>query len=488
MERKIKVLIVDDSALVRQILVEILKTAADMEVVGTASDPFVAREKIKETNPDVLTLDVEMPRMDGLTFLANLMRLRPMPVVMVSSMTERGAETTLKALELGAVDFVSKPKVDVAGTLHNFSEEILGKIRIAAGARVLARVAPSAVEVTKHSADAILPANAAARMLRTTNRIVAVGSSTGGTEAIRELLAGLPADSPAIVIAQHIPAAFSAPFARRMDSLCALSVCEPRGRAVHHGRTCLYRARRPAPAGRARRRALSLPAQRRPAGQPALPERRRVVPLGGAAGGTERRGRHPHRHGRRRVARSQGNARRRRAHDRAGRGQQRGLGHARRGREVGCRGRSLATQPGGGRNHAAGGKRRRTAGGENCLRTILTVDDSTSMRQMVRATLQSAGYDVVEAADGQEALEFARGKAVDLVISDVNMPRMDGITLVHELRALPGYRLTPLLLLTTESSQDKKLEGKRAGATGWIVKPFNPAQLLTTLTKLFGNS
>jgi two-component system, chemotaxis family, chemotaxis protein CheY len=118
----------------------------------------------------------------------------------------------------------------------------------------------------------------------------------------------------------------------------------------------------------------------------------------------------------------------------------------------------------------------------------LTVDDSTSMRQMVRATLQSAGYDVVEAADGQEALEFARGKAVDLVISDVNMPRMDGITLVQELRSLPGYRLTPLLLLTTESSQDKKLEGKRAGATGWIVKPFNPAQLLTTLTKLFGSS
>ena len=118
-------------------------------------------------------------------------------------------------------------------------------------------------------------------------------------------------------------------------------------------------------------------------------------------------------------------------------------------------------------------------------RTILTVDDSTSMRQMVRATLQSAGYGVVEAADGQEALEFARGNAVDLVISDVNMPRTDGIRLVHELRSLPGYRLTPLLLLTTESSQERKLEGKRAGATGWIVKPFNPTQLLATLTKLF---
>jgi len=118
------------------------------------------------------------------------------------------------------------------------------------------------------------------------------------------------------------------------------------------------------------------------------------------------------------------------------------------------------------------------------MRTILAVDDSPSMRQMVRATLESAGYDVVEAADGQEALEFARTKSVDLVISDVNMPRMDGIRLVSELRTLPTYRLTPLLLLTTESSQDKKLEGKRAGATGWIVKPFNPTQLIATLGRL----
>jgi len=228
MQRKIKVLIVDDSALVRQILVEILKTANDMEVVGTASDPFMARERIKETNPDVLTLDVEMPRMDGLTFLANLMRLRPMPVVMVSSLTERGAETTLKALELGAIDFVSKPKVDVAGTLRDFSEEILGKIRIAADARVVPRSAPTPAHVPpKHSADAIIPATAGSRMLRTTDRIIAVGASTGGTEAIRAFLTGMPADSPAIVIAQHIPAAFSAPFARRMDSICALSVCEP---------------------------------------------------------------------------------------------------------------------------------------------------------------------------------------------------------------------------------------------------------------------
>jgi two-component system chemotaxis response regulator CheB len=228
--KKIRVLVIDDSALVRQILVEILKGARDMEVVGTASDPFVARERIKETNPDVLTLDVEMPRMDGITFLSNLMRLRPMPVVMVSSLTERGAETTFKALELGAVDFVSKPKVDVAGTLADFSEEILSKIRAAAGARVHARTANAAVAVVppKHSADAIIPAaNAGQRMLRTTDRIIAVGASTGGTEAIREFLLGMPHDSPAIVIAQHIPAAFSAPFTRRMDSLCSMSVCEP---------------------------------------------------------------------------------------------------------------------------------------------------------------------------------------------------------------------------------------------------------------------
>jgi chemotaxis response regulator CheB len=151
-EKRIKVLVVDDSALVRQILVEILRRARDIEVVGTASDPFMAREKIKETNPDVLTLDVEMPRMDGLTFLANLMRLRPMPVVMISSLTDRGAETTLKALELGAVDFVSKPKIDIAGTLGDFGEEILAKIRAAAGARVISRGHHTPVAVVpKHS-------------------------------------------------------------------------------------------------------------------------------------------------------------------------------------------------------------------------------------------------------------------------------------------------------------------------------------------------
>jgi two-component system, chemotaxis family, protein-glutamate methylesterase/glutaminase len=227
--KKIKVLVVDDSALVRQILVEVLNAAPDVEVVGTASDPFVARDRIKALNPDVLTLDVEMPRMDGLTFLANLMRLRPMPVVMVSSLTDQGAETTLKALELGAIDFVSKPKIDVAGTLAQFGDEILSKIRMAAGARVMARSTPALAGrvAPKYSADAVLPAGSGGRMLRTTDRIIAIGASTGGTEAIREVLMGLPADCPAVVIAQHIPEAFSLPFTRRMDSLAAMSVVEP---------------------------------------------------------------------------------------------------------------------------------------------------------------------------------------------------------------------------------------------------------------------
>ncbi len=230
MNKKIRVLIVDDSSLVRQMLTDILNEAPDLEVVGVASDPLIARERIKALNPDVLTLDVEMPRMDGLTFLSNLMRLRPMPVLMVSSLTEQGAQTTLRALELGAVDFVSKPKVDLAGTLRDFADEIRNKVRAAAYARVRARAESAAsLKVTpKYSADAVLPASTGRhRMLRTTDRILAIGASTGGTEAIRVVLEALPADGPAVVIAQHIPAAFSGPFTHRMNSVSAMSVCEP---------------------------------------------------------------------------------------------------------------------------------------------------------------------------------------------------------------------------------------------------------------------
>ncbi len=226
-----KVLIVDDSALVRQVLTEILNKAPGLTVVGAASDPFVARDKIKKLNPDVITLDVEMPRMDGITFLGNLMRLRPMPVVMISSLTEQGADVTLQALELGAVDFVSKPKLDVKHGLEEYTREIIEKVTVAAGARVRVVSTTKAVFRTpkvgeKHSADVVLPKAASRKHFKTTDRIIGIGSSTGGTEAIKEVLTRLPPDMPGIVISQHIPEAFSGPFAERVDNMCKLTVQE----------------------------------------------------------------------------------------------------------------------------------------------------------------------------------------------------------------------------------------------------------------------
>ncbi len=223
----IKVLVVDDSALVRKLLSAMLMRAPDIQVVGTASDPYAAREKIKSLNPDVITLDVEMPRMDGITFLENLMRLRPMPVVMVSSLTQRGADVTLRALELGAIDFVAKPRIDIAGTLEDYENELIAKVRVAAQARVLPRSAKRARELDeRNSTSAVVPALSAWTMLRTTDRIIAIGASTGGTEAIREVLEEMPPDAPAIVISQHIPAAFSKPFADRMNRSSPMAVCE----------------------------------------------------------------------------------------------------------------------------------------------------------------------------------------------------------------------------------------------------------------------
>ena len=228
---RIRVLIVDDSALVRRILTEVLSADPALEVVGTASDAYMARDKIKQLNPDVLTLDVEMPKMDGVTFLRNLMRLRPMPVVMVSSLTEHGAEVTLDALAVGAVDYLPKPKIDIAATLTDYADELRAKIRSAAAARVRpytgAASAPGVNGVAPRlGVDAVLARSSARRQFRTTERIIAIGASTGGTEAIKEVLVQLPADTPGIVITQHIPKAFSAAFARRMDACCQMTVYE----------------------------------------------------------------------------------------------------------------------------------------------------------------------------------------------------------------------------------------------------------------------
>ena len=330
-------------------------------------------------------------------------------------------------------------------------------------------------------------------MLRTTDRIIAIGASTGGTEAIREVLMGLPADCPAIVIAQHIPEAFSLPFTRRMDSLAAMSVVEPAdGQYIMPGHVYI------APGGRhllverdgaryrcrlnngppVNRHCPSVDVLFRSVAQNVGPNAVGVILTGmgddGARGLKEMLDA-----GARTMAQDEASSvvwGMPGAAVKLG-GAQDILPLSRVAENI----MRLAQWHVGGAGHRG---RNLNRGERNMTRMIMTVDDSTSMRQMVKATLLSAGYGVVEAADGQEALDYARDNPVDLVITDVNMPRMDGITLVSELRPLPAYRLTPLLLLTTESSMDKKMEGKKAGATGWLVKPFNPAQLLATLARV----
>jgi two-component system chemotaxis response regulator CheB len=217
MTPRIRVLVVDDSALVRSLLGEIINREADMVCVGAAADPLAARELIRELNPDVITLDVEMPRMDGIEFLSRLMRLRPMPVVMVSTLTERGAEVTLRALELGAVDFVAKPKIGISDGLALLAADITAKIRVAA-CSPMKRVGAAA------------PGTAAAMptpMGRlSSEKIVFIGASTGGTEATKQLLVQLPADAPAVMITQHMPPGFTRSYATRLDRLCHIAVKE----------------------------------------------------------------------------------------------------------------------------------------------------------------------------------------------------------------------------------------------------------------------
>lgn len=217
----IKVLIVDDSALIRKVLHEILTSDPEIDVVGSAADPYIAREKIKALNPDVLTLDIEMPKMDGIKFLKNLMRLRPLPVVMISTLTQKGAPATLQALELGAVDYVGKPSADNPEQLAEYAEEILSKIHAAAIANV-ARLEQQASRAAAHK-------NVAKRTgLDAKDWIIAIGASTGGTEALRELLSDMPVDSPPIVVTQHIPPVFSASFAKRLDGILPQTVHEAR--------------------------------------------------------------------------------------------------------------------------------------------------------------------------------------------------------------------------------------------------------------------
>ena len=221
---KTRVIVVDDSALVRSLLTEIINRQPDMVCIGSAADPLVAREMIREMNPDVITLDVEMPRMDGIDFLSKLMRLRPMPVVMVSTLTERGAEVTMKALELGAVDFVAKPKIGIADGLRLLAEDITDKVRIAAKAQVRKLHVPAPAAPGAPAAARTAMPSALGRL--STEKIIFIGASTGGTEATKEVLVNLPADCPAVVITQHMPPGFTRSYAARLDGLCRIRVKE----------------------------------------------------------------------------------------------------------------------------------------------------------------------------------------------------------------------------------------------------------------------
>ena len=227
--KKIRLLIIDDSALIRTMLTKIFEASSEIEVVGTAADPIIAREKIKKLSPDVLTLDIEMPRMDGLTFLRNLMRLRPMPVVMISTLTEKGAEVTLEALKIGAVDFVAKPKVDVSNTLQSYADDLIAKVKAASLANIQMEQRPSKSKAVKSkvnksiNVDAIIQATVANTRFEKTEKVIALGSSTGGTEAVKRMVEGLPASTPAILISQHLPVAFSASFAGHVNDVTEMN-------------------------------------------------------------------------------------------------------------------------------------------------------------------------------------------------------------------------------------------------------------------------
>jgi two-component system chemotaxis response regulator CheB len=227
---KVKVMVVDDSALVRQTLIGVLESDPNIEVVASAADPFAAVEKLKKVVPDVITLDVEMPKMDGLTFLKKIMTQHPIPVVIISTLAEKDSDTALQAYEFGAIDVIEKPKVNTRDEIERSQMELCEKIKQAAGARVkkkeITSIDTKGYVPPKLSADAVLEKSTVRSMVRTTETVIAVGASTGGTEALKTFLSGFPADCPGMVIVQHMPEQFTKQFAKRLDDLCKVTVKE----------------------------------------------------------------------------------------------------------------------------------------------------------------------------------------------------------------------------------------------------------------------
>lgn len=241
MKKKINVLIVDDSAVIRQTLASIFESDSEINVLGTASDPYMAAKKISKEIPDVITLDVEMPRMDGLTFLKKIMTQHPIPVVIISSLTQRGTETAMKALEYGAVEVIAKPQMHTKEFIEESRIKLCDVVKAAAMARIRRKVLPKEIKVEpKFTADAVIPQMHSTSMIKTTEKVIAIGASTGGTEAIRELLMALPHDAPGIVIVQHMPEKFTRSFADRLNELCKINVKEAEdGDSVLRGRALI---------------------------------------------------------------------------------------------------------------------------------------------------------------------------------------------------------------------------------------------------------
>jgi chemotaxis response regulator CheB len=315
---RIRALIVDDSAVVREALKEILSSDPEIEVIGTAGDPYVAAERISEEVPDVIILDIEMPRMDGLTFLKKIMSQHPIPVVICSSLADEGALSTLKALEYGAVEIITKPKLGTRQFLEESKVALCQSLKAAASARLRPPATCHTVE-PKLTADAVL-SRATKAMVETTEKVVVVGASTGGTEALKTFLEALPADSPGVVIVQHMPELFTRAFANRLDGLCAVSVKEAETNdTVLRGRV-LIAPRQSSSAAEAQRRAILRRSERWPACVPSPSIGRRALPLRCSLRGTERCWRHYDWNGGRRCPRHVRNEAGWRLYHRPGRG------------------------------------------------------------------------------------------------------------------------------------------------------------------------
>jgi two-component system chemotaxis response regulator CheB len=345
--KKIKVLIVDDSAVTRKFLTESLSRSRSIEVVATALDPFIAVNKIKKFDPDVLTLDVEMPRMDGLTFLSKLMVARPMPVIMVSSFTDAGARVTMKAFELGAVDFILKPAIDTDAAWEEFSEELIARVLAASQSRVRARVPATAAqeilpdELAKYSADVIIPQKKGIQTKHHSEKVIAIGASTGGTEAIADIFRDLSEEAPGIVVVQHMPEMFTKAFADRING-----IARPYVKEAEHGDRVYRGVALIAPGNRhmllkADARGYYVEINDGLSGKPPQAFGGRPLPLH-RPDRRQKRGRHPSdRHRRRRAPRDEGGGR---GNDRAGRGVIRGVRHAARGNTAQRRAKGVGSE------------------------------------------------------------------------------------------------------------------------------------------------